>query len=198
MNQTRQKITGILLAGGKSSRMGREKGKIVIRGQYLYQYPLKVLESLCDEILISTCKDFEIEEKYQQVCDEIPNTGPIGGLYTCLKKSANELNIILSYDLPFVSNELMQMLMENMGEEDVILPSTVSGKPEPLCGIYRKRVSEVLSVQIKNNVFAVHKIFPLMRTRTVLITDSEPFFHKDLFRNINDKTDLEGLAADIR
>jgi molybdenum cofactor guanylyltransferase len=105
-----------LLAGGQSSRMGRDKGMIRIGKFLMYQYPLKVLESLCDEILISTCNPMEIKEDYEQVCDEIPGIGPIGGVVTCLKKSSNDLNIILSYDLPLVNRELFAELLKYSGE----------------------------------------------------------------------------------
>jgi len=75
MDHSEVKITGILLAGGMSSRMGREKGRIKLGNRYLYEYPLQILETCCDEILISTC----------------------------LKHSSNELNVVLSYDMPAVS-----------------------------------------------------------------------------------------------
>jgi len=198
MNQSRQKITGILLAGGKSSRMGKEKGKIIVGDQFLYQYPLRVLESMCDEILISSCKNMEIEEKHLQICDEIPNIGPIGGLYTCLKKSSNDLNIILSYDLPFINEELLHFLLESLDTADAVFPAITIGKPEPLCAIYRKNIVGVMKDQIENLAFAVHKVFPLINTKTVLITENMPFYHKDLFLNINNETDLDKLSDDLR
>jgi molybdopterin-guanine dinucleotide biosynthesis protein A len=116
MREPLPNITGILLAGGQSSRMGRDKGMIRIGKFLMYQYPLKVLESLCDEILISTCNPMEIEEDYEQVCDEIPGIGPIGGVVTCLEKSSNDLNIILSYDLPLVNRDLFTELLKYSGD----------------------------------------------------------------------------------
>jgi molybdenum cofactor guanylyltransferase len=198
MNQTRQNITGILLAGGKSSRMGREKGDIIVGERKLYQYPLSVLESLCDEILISSCKEMKIEEHYRQICDETPNIGPIGGIYTCLKKSSNDINIILSYDLPFVKEELFHLLLENVDAFEAIFPAKPDGRPEPLCAIYRREVVGVIEDQIEKNIFAVHKTFPLIRTKTVVIKENLPFYHKDLFLNINDETDLAKFASYLK
>lgn len=96
--------------------MGRDKGMIRIGKFLMYQYPLKVLESLCDEILISTCNPMKIEEDYEQVCDKIPGIGPIGGVVACLEKSSNDLNIILSYDLPLINRELFIELLKYSGE----------------------------------------------------------------------------------
>ena len=100
MHSPKNKITGILLAGGMSHRMGKEKGFIRIGPKYLYQYALQVLDNLCDEVLISTCKEGLFLEKYPLVCDEIPGIGPMGGINTCLKQSSNEINVVLSYDMP--------------------------------------------------------------------------------------------------
>jgi CTP:molybdopterin cytidylyltransferase MocA len=61
----KSKMTGILLAGGMNRRMGKEKGNIRIGDAYLYQYPLSVLEKLCDEVLISTCKKAVFQEQHR-------------------------------------------------------------------------------------------------------------------------------------
>jgi molybdopterin-guanine dinucleotide biosynthesis protein A len=107
MNFNRQKITGILLAGGMSRRFGQDKGKIKIGDRYLYRYALDTLEQVCDEILISTCNELYDWGNYTSVCDEIPGIGPMGGIFTCLKQSGSEINIVLSCDLPLVHKELL-------------------------------------------------------------------------------------------
>ncbi len=188
-----QKITGILLAGGKSSRMGKEKGFIMLGDKMLYQYPLRVLESLCDEILISTCKTLEIEEDHEQVCDEITDLGPIGGIYTCLKKSSSTLNIILSYDLPMIKQDVLEELLRSSSGHDVVLPAMDPDWPEPLCGIYTKDVADVMLGQIKKGEYAVHKCLSLVQTKIVQVTPNMPFFHTELFRNINTESDLDEL-----
>lgn len=193
-----KKITGILLAGGKSSRMGREKGFIMLGEKMLYQYPLRVLESLCDEILISTCKKMKIEEKHKQVCDDIPGLGPIGGISTCLKKSSSNVNIILSYDLPMVKKELLEELLRSNTRHDVVLPAMKPGQIEPLCGIYKKEVGAVMQDQISKGIYAVHKVLPLLQSKIIQITPGMPFYHPDLFRNINAETDLKNLPPDLR
>ena len=93
-----EKTTGILLAGGLSKRMGLEKGLIRVGDSLLYQYPLRVLQSLSQKILISTCKKLDITESHEQVCDTIPGIGPMGGLYTCLKYSDTDPNLVVPYD----------------------------------------------------------------------------------------------------
>lgn len=193
MTSGNKKITGILLSGGKSSRMGREKGSIRIGDKKMYQYPLGILESLCDEILISTCGQSFIEEDYEQVCDEIRGIGPIGGIYTCLKRSSNQTNIILSYDLPLLSRDLLLDLIPYADKFDVVLPALPGNKPEPLCGIYSRNAAARFEKQIQKKIYAVHKALPLLKTKTIFLENSLPYFHPDLFLNINSQEDLGKL-----
>lgn len=176
--------------------MGREKGNIRIGDKLMYQYPLGILESLCDEILISTCDPLLIKEDHEIVCDEIPGIGPIGGIYTCLKRSSNQINIVLSYDLPMVNGELFHELIKLADVNDVVLPAMKEDRPEPLCGVYNKSVTAILEKQIEKQIYAVHKVLPLLNSKTVLIDKSMSFYHPDLFHNINREEDL-GKLSDI-
>ncbi len=189
------KITGILLAGGMSQRMGREKGILKIGNRHLFQYPLKVLEAVCDEILISTCNESTLPAGYPTVCDEVKGIGPIGGIYTCLKRSSNDLNIILSYDLPLVNEKLLRYLIQQRRSYDIVLPSLQKNRTEPLCGIYRKSVVGTLSDMIEKKEYAVHGIMRMAPSRTILINDQMSFWHPDLFLNINHEDDLKKLPS---
>lgn len=193
----RDKITGILLAGGKSKRMGRNKGNIRIGNQLLYQYPLKVLESLCENVFISTCNKANYPDTHILVCDEIPDIGPLGGIYSCLKKSDTDLNIVLSCDMPLVNKALFEFLLgESMGY-DVVVPALPGHKSEPLCGVYRRTITDVIGQMIRNEVYAVHEIFNLVRCRIVGISQNMPFYTPGMFMNINDSCDLDHLKVFI-
>ena len=195
MDDSEIKITGILLAGGMSRRMGREKGVLKIGKRYLFQYPLKVLETICDEILISTCNDSSLPVRYTTVCDEVRGIGPLGGIYTCLKRSSNDLNIVLSYDLPLVNEGLLRYLIRERGSFDIVLPSLQENRMEPLCGIYQKRVAAKLKDLIDTKEYAVYRALQLTKSRTLLINDQMPFWHPDLFLNINHVDDLKRLPS---
>ncbi|MEN8228741.1 MAG: molybdenum cofactor guanylyltransferase [Bacteroidota bacterium] len=188
-----QKITGILLSGGKSKRMGREKGQIRIGNRLLYQFPLKVLEEVCDEIVISTCKDFSPSFGHTLVCDEIQDIGPMGGIYSCLKRSSNDLNIVLSYDMPMINRGLLNKLITESIDFDITVPALENGHPEPLCGIYRKGVADKFHELIREDRFAVHQVFPMVKTRMVRIEDTMTFYHPELFLNVNNAADLAKL-----
>jgi molybdopterin-guanine dinucleotide biosynthesis protein A len=191
----KNKITGILLAGGHSKRMGRDKGNIKIGGHLMYHYPLKVLEYLCGKVLISTCNKTDYSGKYTIVCDEIPGIGPIGGICSCLKKSDTELNIVLSCDMPMVNKNLLEYLLLVSNGYDVVVPSLFRNKAEPLCGVYRKTVIDMLDQLIRNKVYAVHAVFDLVRCNKAEINETMPFYSPDMFMNVNSAGDLDHLKT---
>ena len=189
------KITGILLAGGMSRRMGREKGQLSVGNALLYQYPLRILEQLCDEVLISTCQNKLFHVKHRSICDEVKGIGPLGGIYSCLKQSANELNLVLSYDMPLVNEKLFRLLISMAQDYDVVLPAMQEQRPEPLCGLYRKSATGVMGEIVAQNNYAVHRILPQCKSKIVPITEEMECWHPDLFLNINSQEDLHRIPA---
>lgn len=198
MIKSGQKITGILLAGGMSSRMGREKGSLVIGGRMMYLYPLKVLEALCDEILISSSNPLPGKLPYPHINDKIRGIGPIAGLHSCLKHSSNDLNLVLSYDMPMVNKGLLSYLVEQSDEWEMLVPAMQAGKPEPLCALYRKSMSGVFESMIEKKEFAVHRALPLAHSRVLPIHPVMPFYRPDLFMNINREEDLKSLPENLQ
>ena len=193
MPNSRPHITGILLAGGMSQRMGSEKGSIRIGSSLLYQYPLGILEELCDEILISTCKPSLFREKHTRVCDEIKEIGPLGGIYSCLKRSSTKLNLVLSYDMPMVNASLLDLLIGEAEGYDMVLPAGDDEKPEPLCGIYNRSTIELIEKMISRKDFAVNQMLKQCRGKLIRITREMDAWSPGLFLNINTREDLKGL-----
>jgi len=190
-------ITGILLAGGKSRRMGSEKGKLRIGSSLLYQFPLGVLEDLCDEILVSSCDGSALQVEHQLVCDEVKGIGPLGGIYSCLKQSSHELNLVLSYDMPLVNESLFRLLINELGDCDIALPGISEKRPEPLCGIYRKRTASIMEEMISKKDFAVNHLLTRCNSKVVPISEKMECWRPDLFLNINSKEDLKRIPADF-
>jgi molybdopterin-guanine dinucleotide biosynthesis protein A len=193
MSESGIRKTGILLAGGMSKRFGREKGNIWLNNLRLYKYPLSVLESTCEKVLISTCQENTFQHGHQSVCDEIKGIGPMGGIYSCLRQSNTDLNLVLSYDMPLVNHKLIAFLLEEWKNEEVLLPALADGRPQPLCGIYRKKVTGVLEAMITQKDYAVRNILSHAQCRIVKISDEFDWWSPDLFLNINREEDLKRL-----
>ncbi|MCF6240761.1 MAG: molybdenum cofactor guanylyltransferase, partial [Bacteroidales bacterium] len=93
-------ITGIILCGGKSKRMGSNKALLQLNGKCIINYVTELLSNFCNEIIISTNSHELAFLKTELVADEFQTIGPIAGIYSALKHSKTEKNIILSCDTP--------------------------------------------------------------------------------------------------
>jgi molybdenum cofactor guanylyltransferase len=175
--------------------MGTEKGHLRIGDRLLYQLPLAVLENSCDEILVGTCRDSIIPVHHRVVCDEVKGIGPLGGIYSCLKGAANELSLVISYDMPLVNDALVTLLLHEAEGYDLVLPAMEGRKPEPLCGLYRKSVIPLIKEMIRENDYAVHHLLMKCNSRIINISEKMECWHPDLFLNINSREDLVRLMA---
>ena len=197
MKESGEKITGILLAGGMSSRMGREKGSMLIGKRMMYEYPLAILESVCDKILISSCQPLPGQSTHPTVCDQVREIGPIGGIHTCLEHSSTDLNIILSYDMPMVNEGLLRYLIAQSQGWDMLVPAMHPERPEPLCALYRKSMTGIFGKMIEEKKYAVHQLIPMVSSLVLNIKPEMKFYHPDLFLNINRKDDLKRLPENF-
>lgn len=143
-------LTGILLAGGKATRMGKDKAFLPYKNKFLFEYPLSILNSLCREVLISG-SDPELlrSDAYKLVPDEIPASGPAGGILTCLKEACHEVCLVLSCDMPFMNPDYFTFLLERQTEKPVSAGFRSDGTFEPLAGIYTKKAVPALEKKLK-------------------------------------------------
>jgi len=194
MNVNKMNVTGIILAGGKSSRMGTDKGLQELCGKPLIYYSIKVLSELCSTIIISTSSDAYQSFGYKTLADEIPGIGPMGGIYSALKQSRTEKNLVLSCDLPFVSKELLSYIIENSEGYQVAVPWQGNQHYEPLCGFYNLSVLAQMTAFIQKENYKLPDLFEEVIMNRLIINDKLDFYNENLFRNINSKNDL--IAAE--
>lgn len=187
-----EKITGIILAGGKSSRMGKDKGMCIFNDKPLIEYAIEVLKPFCGEILLST-NTITGYEKYglELVKDEIKEIGPMGGIYSCLKKSKSQYNFVLSCDTPFISRELIKFIIENIDDDfDIVAPLHQTSYLEPLCACYNISVLSQLQSYIEKGDFKLMGLLKSQKLKQLLIDDQLGFYNLKLFNNLNTSEDL--------
>ena len=182
-------ITGIILSGGKSSRMGREKGLSVLKNKPLIEYSVQVLKQVCDKIIISTNTGHYNYLRFPVIKDEITSIGPIGGLYSCLKASETEDNFVLSCDMPLISVELINYIIQNKKNYQAVIP--IFGKyAEPLCAYYRKDAESILNNFIERKDYKIQNVIKKLKYKFLKIDNSLEFYHQKLFANVNTHDDL--------
>lgn len=183
-------VTGIILAGGKSSRMGAEKGLQELCGKPLIHYAIEALSGLCNTIIISSSSDAYHSLGYKVVADVIPGIGPMGGIYSTLQQSKTEENLVLSCDLPFVSEELMSYILENSTGYKVAVPWLGDQHYEPLCGFYHLSILDQINAFIENNNYKLPDLFNEININRLVINNRLGFYNDNLFLNVNSKHDL--------
>ena len=187
----RTNVTGIILAGGKSSRMGTDKGLLQLCGKQIVSYAIDALSGICDRIIISTTSDAYQSLGYEVIADEIPGIGPMGGVYSALKESKTGKNLILSCDLPFVSKELLEHILSHGEGYQVAVPCQGNQHYEPLCGFYDLSIIDKLGVFIRKENYKLPDLFDEISINKLIINDRLSFYCENLFLNINTKNDLQ-------
>lgn len=182
-------LTGIILAGGMSSRMGQDKGLMQFRGKQMVQYSIDLLSQFTSHILISSNNPLYNQFNLPVIADIYKNCGPIGGLHASLLATTTKWNIILSCDAPYVDPKLFQSMLKMIADQDAIVPKREKGF-EPLFGIYNRKLSPFLEEKIKMLDYKLQKI---LKERDITLFDTTDLqtLIPNLFSNINSPEDLK-------
>ena len=186
--QDPQPFTAIILAGGKSSRMGEDKGLMHFKDQMLVEYVIGAAKKITGNIIIVTANP-----SYQQfgcpcVPDEYSDKGPLGGIFTGLMHSSTKKNLLLGCDMPFLSERLLSELTGAAGEEDVLLTEH-QGMAEPLCSVYDKQCTAHIRLLLEQNQLKITDALAGLKTRMISF-DREVWFRGNEFANINSIEEL--------
>ncbi len=185
-------ITGIVLTGGKSKRMGKEKGLCYFRGQALVAYAIQTLQPLCGEIILSANNKFEEYRNFghQVVSDVFPDTGPMGGLYSSLLASKSDLNLVISCDTPFVTTSVYEDLLSHQDLWQAIVPLHENGYIEPLTACYHRNCLPAILSQLQTENYKMTELLDKLNTRYVTINPVISGSAVSLFHNLNTPEDL--------
>jgi molybdopterin-guanine dinucleotide biosynthesis protein A len=136
-------LTVIILAGGKSTRMGTNKALLTVNGITLVERLIKLFRPLCDHVLVCTGATSAFSNAFPTVADQYPELGPISGIHAGLAASKTENNFVIACDIPHVNLGVMNKLLAFSEEYDIAAPCFQNSQPEPLFAFYHKRVAEI-------------------------------------------------------
>ncbi len=190
MNKDANALSGVVLAGGKSSRFGTDKAMFHYRGKPLLEHALEILMPLCNEMLISTNKpDNYSGFDAKSVADSYQNSGPLGGIHSALTAAKNDRIAVISCDTPFIPTELFRKMASEMGNHDLIMP-VHNGFTESMCAIYSKKCLPVIEQALIAGKFRILDAIKPLNSRFFPV-DKESFYTREIFHNINYKEDLK-------
>jgi molybdopterin-guanine dinucleotide biosynthesis protein A len=152
--------TAIILAGGKSSRIGSDKAKLTINGQTMLEHICKQLFGTFSQVLISTA---EIEKYsfsgFEVVLDKTPGQGPLMGIASALEASSNEINFVVACDIPYMEMSCVRRMLAEARGADIVVPITGNKKLEPLFAVYRKSALDAINQTLREGKRKISEVF---------------------------------------
>jgi molybdenum cofactor guanylyltransferase len=187
-------VTGVVLAGGRSSRYGKNKALVKVNGVPLIERALNTMGSIFNHVVIIT--NAPEEYAYLQVPmfqDIIQGLGPLGGIYTGLKVIPDQTGFFVACDMPFLNPNLIRHMVEIRDDFDVVVPR-ISGWVEALHGLYTVKCQGSIERLIQSGTYQIFQFFSSVSVRFV---DEEEVrrWDPDLksFLNINTPDELRRL-----
>lgn len=182
--------TGVVLAGGRSSLMGRDKALIEMDGRTLLDRALDLLEPQVQELLV-----VGDPEKYAHVgpfviADDVPGIGPLGGIITAMRYASNDRLLIIACDMPNLTPSLLSFLKAAFPVDGYALVPACDGRPEPLAAAYHRKCRIGFEACVAKGEWKVSSALEHVGATFVQICPGEDGWPEKLFRNINSPGDL--------
>jgi len=188
-------LTAFILTGGGSTRMGADKPFVNLRGQTLLAKALELARSVTGEVRI--VGDRAKFAAFAPVVEDVfLGCGPLGGIHAALRASHTDLNLMLAVDLPLLSTQFLQYLVERAKSGTAMVTAVkASGRWQPLCAIYRREFADAAEAALRAGRYKIDPLFAPASTQ--LISEKEladAGFAMDIFRNVNTPEELAAVG----
>jgi molybdopterin-guanine dinucleotide biosynthesis protein A len=192
------KISGFVLTGGRSSRMGRDKALLPFGGGLLGGRIAGVVASVCGSAMVVGDPALHAGLGCEVVADLHPGIGPLGGIEAALAASPTPWVLVTACDMPALSAEFLNQLFDELaalrtsGEEpDALLPIPPGGPANPLCGLYHQRLLPRVREAIASGDFKVTRALNGTRLALLPVDDGQPL------RNANTPEEWDALLNEL-
>lgn len=189
-----ENITGIILAGGKSSRMGTNKALLEIDGKKIIERIADVMKSVFRNVILISNSHDEYEFLGLEIFKDIYiNNGPLAGIHSGLVNSTTERNFITSCDVPFINEDIIKWIISRSTAKSVLLP-VIGKNTRSLFGIYSKSVIRDIEIMFKTNkdekFNSIYELLKVVDADKIEITD----YDNKAFANINTPEDYKNIT----
>jgi len=193
-------IFGLLLAGGRSTRMGRDKASMVLGadGSNQAQRVIQALSRVCQKTFLSL-RDGQAApegcENIETVRDKAGLNGPLAGILAAFECEPEAAWLVMACDLPFVGSDLLNCLVaaRTDGFDFFAYSSASDGLPEPLCAVYEPSALTVLQAHSARGCISPRQIMAAGRTRLVDL----PPAHRRALKNMNTPEDIAAVSLEF-
>jgi molybdopterin-guanine dinucleotide biosynthesis protein A len=178
-----------ILCGGKSSQMQLENGLVLFQNKPFIEHIIDAVLPISQNIqLITNTNDYDYLG-YKKIKDNVVDKGPLARIYNALVYSDSEINLILSCDIPVISTQIIQELIDKHTANFDVTVFEDTNRIHPLIGIYSRNILTVLKNAIDASDFTMMRFVSNLKLQLIPIKDA----NKQLFENINTVAELNEL-----
>jgi molybdopterin-guanine dinucleotide biosynthesis protein A len=193
MHEARPALNGLVLAGGKSERIGFDKGTVDWHGAAQRYHAADMLKSFCDNVFISCRADQQndIDERYQGIADTFTSLGPYGGILSAFRECPDHAWLVVACDLPLLSHRTLDHLLQSRDVSKIAtaFKSPVNEFPEPLITIWEPKSYPVLLSFLAQGYSCPRKV--LINSDTAVLTAPYP----EELTNVNTPEELKKVKS---
>ena len=193
-------VAAFVLVGGKSTRMGMDKAFVMFDEGTLLDRALGLARSVSSDVRI--VGDRAKFAAFGPVVEDVfRGCGPLGGIHAALRASSAELNLMLAVDVPFVSRELLQYLIERARRAPAasVTVARAGGGWQPLCAIYRRAFADAAEPALQKGRYKIDALFDSAHTQEIEEEELRSSgFSAAMFRNLNTPEELAEARGRVR
>ena len=190
MNDEKKILNGLVLAGGKSIRMGRDKSSIEWHGKEQQYYVADLLIQFCNEVFISKRikEKNETKNNYKTLIDSYTDIGPYGAILSSFKFNPNVAWLVVACDLPLLDKKTLEYLIKNRNTDSLAttFQSPFDNLPEPLITIWEPKSYSLLLSDLENGFTCPRKVLIKSRSKVHMIQPP----NADALMNVNTPEDF--------
>jgi molybdopterin-guanine dinucleotide biosynthesis protein A len=168
--------SAIVLCGGRSTRMGKDKGSLPFGDETMLERIVRVLRPLVDDVMIVGRSDQPAPPGVIVINDPVDDLGPLAGIAAGLAASHSELNLVVACDMPLINPAVLQRLVSMIDDHDACVAVT-DGHASALCGVYRSRIAKDAQALLEAGERRVMRLLdrvPTKRVDAALLRDLDP------------------------
>lgn len=196
LEKTKPPVLGLVLAGGKSERMGEDKGAINYHGKPQREYAADLLSQTCEQVYISCRADQlnDIKSEYKLLADTFTGLGPYGAILSAFRAYPNHAWLVIACDLPLITTETLQFLQESRTPSKIATAynSPINQFPEPLIAIWEPRAYPKLLNFLAQGYSCPRKVLINSDVALIDVTDIESL------TNINNPEELKTVKNKLK
>ena len=186
-------VTGVLLAGGKSRRMGRDKARIMFNGQSLVERSLGLLQRFFPTVFIAGDRPELAGPELPAIPDIYPGSA-LGGLHTGLKTAKTDWIFVAPCDMPFPDGRIVERLLAHRNGYDAVVPRTPEGY-EPVFALYHKNCLPRMESMLRQNRFRIYDFYQRINIRFLDPPELPEGWQRSLV-NVNTLQDLARIKEE--